>query len=156
MPWSPPRLFNPSIVPHPDQTDLPEGALRFVMSLRATGEGHISSIEFRSGMIAADGCITMDHDLAFRHRARDPAQSELPQEELRHQAPRNVRGQAPYCAAVMDPLGDCFTLSELKKFDRRRARARSSPNTAELTRTLERIQWLADSNYELRFPPDLA
>lgn len=53
-------LFNPSIVPHPDQSGVPDGNLRFVMSLRATGEGHISSIEFRSGIIAADGCITMD------------------------------------------------------------------------------------------------
>src|SRR5579872_4833617 len=41
-------LFNPSIVPHPDQTDVPAGALRFVLSLRATGEGHISSITFRT------------------------------------------------------------------------------------------------------------
>jgi hypothetical protein len=37
-------LFNPSIVPHPDQSDLPKGSLRFILSLRATGEGHISSI----------------------------------------------------------------------------------------------------------------
>src|SRR5712664_506190 len=44
-------LFNPSIVPHPDQTDLPSGALRFILSLRATGEGHISSITFRTGII---------------------------------------------------------------------------------------------------------
>ena len=47
-------LFNPSIVPHPDQTNLPPGALRFIMSLRATGEGHISSITFRTGIIHAD------------------------------------------------------------------------------------------------------
>src|SRR5947209_19270666 len=47
-------LFNPSMVPHPDQTGLPPGALRFVLSLRATGEGHISSITFRSGIIHAD------------------------------------------------------------------------------------------------------
>src|ERR1039457_2433181 len=43
-------LFNPSIVPHPDQTGLPTGALRFILSLRATGEGHISSITFRTGI----------------------------------------------------------------------------------------------------------
>ncbi len=47
-------LFNPSIVPHPDQTDLPPGALRFILSLRATGEGHISSIIFRAGIIYPD------------------------------------------------------------------------------------------------------
>src|SRR5271170_3269937 len=42
-------LFNPSMVPHPDQSGLPEGTLRFILSLRATGEGHISSITFRTG-----------------------------------------------------------------------------------------------------------
>ena len=44
-------LFNPSIVPHPDQSLLAEGSMRFIMSLRATGEGHISSIVFRSGIV---------------------------------------------------------------------------------------------------------
>ncbi len=53
-------LFNPSIVAHPDQTGAPEGALRFIVSLRAVGEGHISSLTFRSGSIAADGNVTID------------------------------------------------------------------------------------------------
>lgn len=44
-------LFNPSLVAHPDQSDLGEGELRFVMSLRAVGEGHVSSIEFRTGVL---------------------------------------------------------------------------------------------------------
>jgi predicted GH43/DUF377 family glycosyl hydrolase len=50
-------LFNPSLVPHPDQTELPPGALRFLLSLRATGEGHISSITFRTGIIHPDNRI---------------------------------------------------------------------------------------------------
>jgi predicted GH43/DUF377 family glycosyl hydrolase len=53
-------LFNPSIVSHPDQSGVPSGALRFILSLRAVGEGHISSLTFRSGLIAADGGITVD------------------------------------------------------------------------------------------------
>jgi predicted GH43/DUF377 family glycosyl hydrolase len=53
-------LFNPSMVAHPDQSGLPAGALRFIMSLRATGEGHISSIEFRSGVVDAQGHVTTD------------------------------------------------------------------------------------------------
>jgi predicted GH43/DUF377 family glycosyl hydrolase len=53
-------LFNPSIVAHPDQTGVPAGARRFVLSLRAVGEGHISSLTFRSGMIAADGSVSVD------------------------------------------------------------------------------------------------
>src|SRR6201984_1064136 len=53
-------LFNPSMVPHPDQSGLNAGELRFIMSLRATGEGHISSIEFRSGVIHADLRISVE------------------------------------------------------------------------------------------------
>lgn len=53
-------LFNPSIVAHPDQSGVPPGALRFILSLRAVGEGHISSLTFRSGMIAADGAVSVD------------------------------------------------------------------------------------------------
>jgi len=47
-------LFNPSMVADPDQQGLPPGALRFVLSLRATGDGSISSIVFRTGIIHAD------------------------------------------------------------------------------------------------------
>jgi predicted GH43/DUF377 family glycosyl hydrolase len=53
-------LFNPSIVPHPDQSGAPKGGLRFILSLRAVGEGHISSLTFRAGTIAADGSLTVD------------------------------------------------------------------------------------------------
>ncbi len=53
-------LFNPSIVAHPDQSGAPEGGLRFILSLRAVGEGHVSSLTFRSGSIAADGSVSVD------------------------------------------------------------------------------------------------
>jgi predicted GH43/DUF377 family glycosyl hydrolase len=53
-------LFNPSIVAHPDQSGVPKGSARFVLSLRAIGEGHVSSLTFRSGTIAADGSLAVD------------------------------------------------------------------------------------------------
>lgn len=53
-------LFNPSTVPHPDQSDAPKGGLRFILSLRAIGEGHVSSLTFRGGTFAADGSLTVD------------------------------------------------------------------------------------------------
>lgn len=53
-------LFNPSIVAHPDQSGAPQGGCRFILSLRAVGEGHISSLTFRSGLIDADGSVTVD------------------------------------------------------------------------------------------------
>ena len=53
-------LFNPSIVVHPNQAGLATGELRFVLSLRATGEGHVSSVAFRSGVVDAEGEVRMD------------------------------------------------------------------------------------------------
>lgn len=53
-------LFNPSIVPHPDQTGLKNGELRFILSLRAVGEGHISSVEFVTGIIRESLEIILD------------------------------------------------------------------------------------------------
>ncbi len=147
-------LFNPSIVPHPDQSGVPEGSLRFVMSLRATGEGHISSIEFRSGTIARGGCIKLDPVSRFV-----TAPEVLPNPRYRKNLfvskLREMFEESDYCAAVMDPLPDLFTLSELHE-SIIRVRAEIQPNTAELISTLERIQWLAESNYELRFPSHLA
>lgn len=50
-------LFNPSIVPHFNQNNVEEGELNYILSLRATGEGHISSIEFREGKLLKDSTI---------------------------------------------------------------------------------------------------
>ncbi|RLD88543.1 MAG: glycosidase [Bacteroidetes bacterium] len=53
-------LFNPSIVVHPDQNGCNNDSVRFIMSLRATGEGHISSIVFRTGFVSKEGEVSMD------------------------------------------------------------------------------------------------
>lgn len=147
-------LFNPSIVPHPDQTGIPQSSIRFVMSLRATGEGHISSIEFRSGVIDNTGDITLDPVSRFVTMPEI-----LPNPRYRKSLfttkLHEMREHCAYCRDVMDPLGQSFTLSELRE-SIARIRQEIQPNTAELTRTLERIHWLAESNYELRFPPNIA
>ncbi len=70
-------LFNPSMVWHPDQSGLPEGSRRFLLSLRATGEGHISSITFRSGTVDADCRIRMDESDPIRHGPGSGAQHPL-------------------------------------------------------------------------------
>jgi predicted GH43/DUF377 family glycosyl hydrolase len=147
-------LFNPSIVPHPDQTGIAQGAMRFVMSLRATGEGHISSIEFRAGLVDPEGSITLDPVSRFLS-APDivPNPSYRKKRFLTKLHEMNCDGE--YCKQVMDPLGDHFTLSDLRG-SILAVRQDVQPNTIELTRSLERIQWLADSNYELSFSPKLA
>lgn len=53
-------LFNPSIVRHWDQSGLNPGAIRFVMSLRGIGEGHVSSVTFRTGVWEKDGSVVID------------------------------------------------------------------------------------------------
>lgn len=62
-------LFNPSIVSHPDQTGVGVGAIRFILSLRGVGEGHVSSVTFRTGVCGANGAITIDPP---SHRAISP------------------------------------------------------------------------------------
>lgn len=66
-------LFNPSIVRHPNQAGAPVGGCRFILSLRAVGEGHISSLTFRSGSVEADGSVRIDatHRLATGPRITD-------------------------------------------------------------------------------------
>jgi len=71
-------LFNPSIVRHPDQSGAPESGCRYILSLRAVGEGHISSLTFRSGSIGIDGSVTVDPTARLacipkvRHRTSGP------------------------------------------------------------------------------------
>jgi predicted GH43/DUF377 family glycosyl hydrolase len=58
-------LMNPSIVPHPDQSGMKEGTVRFILSLRAVGEGHISSVAFREGIASDDGSFSLWPESAF-------------------------------------------------------------------------------------------
>ncbi len=63
-------LFNPSMVPHPDQSGLQKGEKRFLISLRSVGEGHISSIEFRSGIVDEKGNLSIDETSPFALKGR--------------------------------------------------------------------------------------
>ncbi|MBL0313232.1 MAG: glycoside hydrolase family 130 protein [Holophagaceae bacterium] len=147
-------LFNPSIVPHPDQAGVPEGGLRFVMSLRATGEGHISSIEFRTGLIAPDGSICLEPVSRFVSVAEiepNPSYQKTPFIVKLHE----MGFDNSHTTTVMETLGEGFTRSELNK-SVLRIRRETKPLTEELKSTLRCIQWLADSNYEMNFSPKLA
>ncbi|MDF1811264.1 MAG: glycoside hydrolase family 130 protein [Verrucomicrobiales bacterium] len=147
-------LFNPSIVLHPDQGDAPDGGLRFIMSLRATGEGHISSIEFRSGTIDRKGKIKIDPVSRFVTEPEiipDPRyRKSIFQHKLHEMGVDDL-----HLEAVMAPLGDHFNRSDLNK-SVGTVRHETQDDSYELNHTLECIQWLADSNYELQFPANLA
>ena len=142
------------MVPHPDQNGMTEGALRFVMSLRATGEGHISSIEFRAGTIDAEGCIILDPVSRF---VTVPEVFPNPsyKKKLFISKLSEMGIDDALVTAVMGPLGEDFTLSDLNQ-SVARIRDENKAASPEMIRTLESIRWLADSNYELLFSEKLA
>jgi predicted GH43/DUF377 family glycosyl hydrolase len=144
-------LFNPSIVPHPDQEGLAEGELRFILSLRATGEGHISSIEFRSGIIRADHSVTIEAPSRF---VTAPVLNPNPtyRKKIFLHKLMEMGFENDWSGEVMKSLGDNFTLSELEAA-MRRATQDSGPLPREIQRTLECVRWLAESNYEIHFDP---
>jgi predicted GH43/DUF377 family glycosyl hydrolase len=147
-------LFNPSIVPHPDQDDVPDGGLRFIMSLRATGEGHISSIEFRTGLIAPDGSIRLDPVSRFVTAPEinpNPSYKKKPFLVKLHE----MSCDNGHTSAVMEPLGEDFTRIDLNR-SVLRVRRETQPMTQELSAAIRSIEWLADSNYEMNFSPTLA
>lgn len=147
-------LFNPSIVPHPDQSGIPTGGLRFIMSLRATGEGHISSIEFRDGTISPEGHITLAP--VSRYVTVPEVVPNPSYRKRRFLIKLHEMGFDNDCTnAVMDSLGEDFVLSELTE-SVKRIEKETLPVNHDVKSTLECIQWLADSNYELRFPGKLA
>ena len=106
-------LFNPSIVPHHNQRNLPAGAVRFIMSLRATGEGHVSSIVFRTGVITADHQIQIDPcgRLARPIRVVPDKQYDKP---LFRRKLKDIGVHEGAMDLVLDRLADSFTLAQLE------------------------------------------
>ncbi|MBC7809305.1 MAG: glycosidase, partial [Akkermansiaceae bacterium] len=106
-------LFNPSIVPHPDQTGIPEGSLRFVVSLRAVGEGHISSITFGTGTIDADNEISIDEDSPYV-TAPDFVPHSIYEKPLFEKKLAEMDQLGDITRSVLDALENTFTLDQLK------------------------------------------
>ena len=146
-------LFNPSIVPHPDQTDVPDGALRFILSLRATGEGHISSLTFRTGIIHPDQRIEVLAPAGF---LIEPRQIPNPQFDKplfeRKLFELGLNGDFPH--RVMEGLPDSFALEELRASLRAEQFRLPDGMTQEDQNAAQGIWMLARSNYEVQFQPE--
>jgi predicted GH43/DUF377 family glycosyl hydrolase len=143
-------LFNPSIVPHPDQSGLPTGALRFVLSLRATGEGHISSITFRTGIIHPDHRIEVCTPTGF---LTEPRQIPNPVYEKglfeRKLVELGLKGEITHL--VMNRLGASFTLEELRVSLQAEQFRLPDGMGREDQKAAQGIWMLARSNYEVQF-----
>ncbi len=143
-------LFNPSLAPHPDQSGLAPGELRFVMTLRAVGEGHLSCIEWRSGTVSADGTVTIDPPGPHAEVGL-PAHTTLDRSRfaagLRH---AGADGEA--AAFVVARLPEQFDHDELDRVlveleDSELDRPRDSA-------TIDLARHLARRGYEVTFPPE--
>jgi len=146
-------LFNPSIVPHPDQSGLPAGSLRFVLSLRATGEGHISSITFRSGVIHADQRIEILPSTGF---LTEPRQIPNPsyEKELFERKLGELRLAGELTRRVMHNLGESFALDDLRARLQVEQFRQPDGMSQEDQVIVQGIWMLARSNYQVQFQPD--
>ncbi|NOR37515.1 MAG: glycosidase, partial [Woeseiaceae bacterium] len=141
-------LFNPSIVPHPDQKGVGKDSQRFVMSFRATGEGHVSSIEFRSGM------VDENHDIFFDPISQYVATPEMHTDPVYHRLHfrrklEELGAHVRITNRLLKGLGETFTLDELenkiKKLRSTKFRLKDKQHA------IDTVLWLARSNYEVVF-----
>jgi predicted GH43/DUF377 family glycosyl hydrolase len=142
-------LFNPSIVPAPDQTDLPAGALRFVMSLRAVGEGHLSSIEFRSGTLDGQGGLTIDPPGERLVAGVRTSQAQLDKQRFRTKL-LELDALNDLSSSVLNRLPGHFTLEQLEAS--LASLEAHGPPPAVWFETVKIIRVLASSNYVTTFP----
>ena len=149
-------LCNPSMVPHPDQFGVADGATRFVMTLRAVGEGHISSVEFRTGTIDASDELTFDAAPTAATRSH-PVPTTFSRTSFRQQLVELV-GDLTNVDFVLDELGESFTqgdldgaLADLHEQQLTRGRAERTRQALELiARCTYAREFAADSDLQER------
>ncbi len=146
-------FFNPAIVEHPDQSETGPNEKRVILSFRATGEGHVSSIVFRAGILDKNNLISLEpvgKMLAEAERIRrhkyDKASFKIKLDEM-----KDIRAIIP-SGLILDKLNDTFTYGELR--DRIKEARKSLHLNAEKELLFNQIIWLASSHYELEFSLD--
>jgi len=147
-------LFNPSIVPHPDQSGVPLNGLRFVLSLRATGEGHVSSVTFRTGMIHPDGRIEVLAASGFLTEPRkipNPLYDRVLFERKLFELSLNNE----FTRRTIDRLDQSFNLKELRRQVSEELKQLCEPGgERERRNAAKAMRVLAESNYEVQFRPE--
>ncbi|MCL5281863.1 MAG: glycoside hydrolase family 130 protein, partial [Planctomycetes bacterium] len=145
-------LFNPSIVPHPDQAGLPSGALRFILSLRATGEGHVSSITFRTGVIHPDQRIEVFAPAGFLTEPRQ-IPNPLYERPLFTRKLYELGLACEFTRRVVNALGETFSLEDLRAILQAEQFRLPDGMTQKDQNASQGIWMLARSNYEVQFDP---
>jgi beta-1,2-mannobiose phosphorylase / 1,2-beta-oligomannan phosphorylase len=144
-------LFNPSIVAHPDQNGLEDRQMRVIVSFRATGESHISSLVFRSGIIDRDSNIIFDPRGNYISEAEVIKGHVYDKQEFlvilhEHDIYNDISTD------VLNKLGDYFYYTGLK--DTIKKAQESKKLNLDQKKTLKQMLWLAKSHYEVVFSQD--
>ncbi len=143
-------IGNPSMVVSPDQSGVEDGACRFVMSLRAIGEGHISSIEFRSGVVGADMQVRIETPSRFAATGR---RSSVVHERAFFVTKLSELGVFDAATqAVIERLDTLFTMSDLEAAMRVNDAGDAGPSMPQAA--AHTLHWLASSNYSTAFPAE--
>jgi predicted GH43/DUF377 family glycosyl hydrolase len=146
-------FFNPSIVEHPDQSEIEPGAKRVILSFRATGEGHISSIVFRTGVLDKNSNLRtepigkmLEEAEHVRRHIYDKASFRTKLDEM-HKLQTDIPADA-----ILNGLNDSFTYGELRRCVDDGKKNLYLDTDKEVL--LKQIIWLASSHYELDFSLD--
>jgi predicted GH43/DUF377 family glycosyl hydrolase len=143
-------LFNPSMVPAIDQSNVPSGSLRFLMSLRATGEGHLSSIVFRRGIVDSDGDVTVDPAGRYSRPLRAVTPEHFEKADFIRQL-QTLDAVTASAQAILKRLGDRFTRAELSNaIDQTRKQAAISGASEESNDALLAV---TQANYQIPLLP---
>lgn len=141
-------LFNPSLVLHPDQDSVAPGAVRVAMSARAVGEGHLSSVEFRTGVVGPGATVRIDDPGdTLVVGVRRPTSYDR---DAFRQTLTELGGYDENAAFVLDGLPDRFTTADLEAGVTPLARQRLTRGTVD--ETIDQLRRIAACNYELDFP----
>lgn len=146
-------LFNPSMVPLPAEPDTAPGSTPFLMSLRAIGEGHVSSIVFRRGAITASGVVYVEPTTPLTKRLATSKQWNPPKTVFRRKL-EEMGCQMPTVDAILSQLAEEFTDDELEQAIVRMRGAEperaGASLGAEFDRTAGEMIWLANASYEIQ------
>ena len=145
-------FFNPSIVEDPDQSGLITGEKRVIISFRATGEGHLSSIVFRSGVLDRNNNILIEPPGRMLESPEHVKNHIYHKESfLRKLGEMQSADNAAY-KLMMEKLPDTFTYEELKGYVEDGRKALNNDTVAMVL--LNEMMWLASSHYEMDFSVD--
>ncbi len=147
-------FFNPSMIEDPDQSEVAADEKRIIISFRATGEGHISSVVFRSGLINAQNKITIEQAGKMLEAPEHVKKHIYKKTSFIRKLEEMQNSSCTAYSVIMTKLTETFTYEELKRYVEETRAVVSSD--AENLILLNEIMWLASSHYEIDFSIDTA